>query len=323
MHIPNNQLSLFPQYAPQRPAKESAGSMDLFESSQMDTLGSSVATTHQDAQLSLFHSQTGQARLGPGFEWNRQTSVRTDNNSLQRFLTPNSDGQIQVTGLVGARTEGGRTSSESFVGAEIQFSGQQRLHGPGVDTLLGADVRASAGRTHDFSLHNEVSQERLDLGADVKLEAGAAVELAPSLGLETRHGSRVRLGGEVSLGEQLGVEMGGGVGRDNSTGNTTFRLHGGASLFAGVEANLELTVNDADIENVARTAGGNLLGNAGMLLGGSQGAQNGRRLGEQLGDGVADAVTGTLDNIPRFANNLNRLARDASQGLNHTISMLT
>ena len=312
---------------PQFPALQT----NLPQQAHIELHGDSLITTNDEVELSLFNregsgewrQQQGETRLGPGFQWNHQGTVRTDPSSLQRFIHPNMDSSFQVSGLIGARGEGrhrldAEQSSENFIGAELQLEGQHRIHGPGIDTVLGAEIRAAAGRTQDLTLRHEVSQERLDLGGDLKFEAGAGVSATPTLGLESQNGSHLRVGAEVSGGEQAGIELGGGIGRDNASGQTRLRLHGGAKFLLGAQANLDIAINDADIENAAHNLGGNLLGGAGLLLAGREGMQAGQRLGHQLGDGAARAITGTLDNIPRFANTLNRMSRDASERINHT-----
>ncbi|MFN8610936.1 MAG: hypothetical protein U0931_25565 [Vulcanimicrobiota bacterium] len=340
MHIQNLPATLFPQFSPPTPTptpthENVSLALNLPPQAQIELHGDTVTTTNDEVQLSLFErehtrdgpQQQGGTRLGPGFQWTHHGTVRTDPNSVQRFLHPNMDSTLQVSGLVGARGEGDHRlnaaqSTENFIGAEIRLEGQHRIHGPAGDALLGAEIRASAGRTHDLSLRHEVSQERLELGADLKLEAGAGVSATPTLGLESHNGSHIKVGAELSGGEQAGIELGGGIGRDNATGETHLRLHGGAKFLLGAQANLDIAINDRDIENTAHSLGGNLLGGAGLLLGGREGAKIGREVGQELGDGAAHAITETLDNIPRFANAINRMSRDANERLSHTFDWI-
>ncbi len=325
MHIQNSNTSPFPQSL----------EMNLPRQAQISLRGDSWIATNDEVQLSLFaregsenwQEQQSDTRMGPGFQWNHQGMVRTNPNSLQRFLVPNQDSSFQISGLIGTRVGSEHRltrsqSTENFVGAELQLEGQHRIHGPGVNTLLGLEVRAAVGRTQNLAVHLEASQERLELGADLKLEAGAAISATPTIGLESANGSHIRVGAEVSGGEQAGIELGGGISRDNDTGETRVRLHAGLKVLLGAQANLDIAIQDEDIENAAQNLGGNLLGGAGMLLGGREGARAGQQLGQQLGDQAADAVTNTLDHIPRFVHTLNRMSRDASQRLNHTFDSM-
>lgn len=169
-----------------------------------------------------------------------------------------------------------------------------------MDTVVRAGLRASAGQGGALKLEMEVKPERLSFEGQAMTKMGAQAELDGGLELRSHSGSAAKANGAVGIGPQVGLDLNGGLGRDNQEGETRLRLQGELKAILGLELSAELVLKDKDIEGACCNL-----------------------LGQTTGNVVAGTVTGALDCLPRGAHLLKRLANATGEVAQSTISLLT